>query len=223
MTTNQAQQGHTTTASPRRVRLPRADWTWTVPLQKARRALAAASHWIREVERLVYGAEHGDWRSRRRAGLRMIDVPDMMDRAGDEVATAAGALAILGMVVEAGAFFADPRAQKALLEETEEYFAVGQQLMDLSDSLTVRFPRLNESFAALAKIVARWREEADARPAVPHAKPSEFRQFLQDYLALAMLRLSLLRRRRSRAARVADAPRRISRGRAPPFALACPL
>jgi hypothetical protein len=223
MTTDQAQQGHATTASPRRVRLPRADWTWTVPLQQARRALAAATRSIHEVKRLVYGAEHGDWRSRRRAGLRLIEVPDLMDRGGDQVGIAAGALALVGRVVEAGAFFADPRAQKALLEATEEYFAVGQQLMDLSDSLTVRFPRLNDSFAALAKIVARWREEADARPAVAHAKPSEFREFLQDYLALAMLRLSLLRRRRSRAARVADAPRRISRGRAPPFALACPL
>jgi hypothetical protein len=226
MTSNQCLRDRQT-ASHQRARSPRAERVWTVPLQRVRRALAESTRWIDTVRRVVYAAEHGDLRSRRRAGLRMIDVPRMMDKAAAELGIAAGALALVGAVVKSrvrlGVRQASDRAANALLKETEEFLAVGERLTELSDGLEERFKRLNESFEALAEEAARRRAEADARAAVPQPEPSALRRFLTDYLAMAALRLSLLRRRRTRTERLADAPRRISRGRAPPFASACSL
>ena len=65
----------------------------------------------------------------------------------------------------------------------------------------------------------------DPRPIVAAPRPARMRWFLRycPPLPSNRIRILLQRRRRPACTAPADAPRRVSRGRAPPFASTCPL
>ena len=65
----------------------------------------------------------------------------------------------------------------------------------------------------------------DPRPVVPAPRPAAARWYLRYCPAPPSNRIRILlqRRRRPACTASADAPRRVSRGRAPPFVSACPL
>ena len=85
----------------------------------------------------------------------------------------------------------------------------------------------SELLEALMAEVLRYAKEGvvDPRPVVATPRPAAARWFLRYCPPLPSGRIQILLQRRRRPARTApaDAPRRVSRGRAPPFLSTCPL
>jgi hypothetical protein len=106
----------------------------------------------------------------------------------------------------------------------ERLIAATARWIDAARQLCEARIRFDETFAPLKELAKNPDAELDPRPRIPTPRPRS-RWFLQycPPQPADRIRLLLTRRRRSAVPRPADAPRRVSRGRAPPFASICLL
>jgi len=107
-------------------------------------------------------------------------------------------------------------APERIFEATQQWIVASARLAATSEQLNV-----------LMAEVLQWAKEGvvDPRPAVAAPRPAAARWFLRYCPPLPSDRIWVLLQRRRRPARTtpADAPRRVSRGRAPPFLSTCSL
>jgi hypothetical protein len=176
-------------------------------LDELRHALAIAAHKVLSCRRATH-AEYSTLRGRMRAFHRV-------ERAYDRLCSASGqlqrAVAALSAMIEAAD--AEPavaaRAPRDILMATQEFIRVSARIVDTSNALDAVVAFLEENPRSIAK----------PRPAPAWL----YAQYPSDPLERIRLLLLLLRRRRTRCQATEDAPRRISRGRAPPFLSICSL
>jgi hypothetical protein len=118
----------------------------------------------------------------------------------------------------------DRRVEKWLAEATARRNAVIAGLDRLGEQAQKAASHFKEDLLTAAAMMAAARAVADLRALIASLIQDPPRIFLRwrrrHRTADA---LWMLRRRRSKCLRIADAPRRISRGRAPPFASTCQL
>jgi len=107
-------------------------------------------------------------------------------------------------------------APEMVIAATQQWVAATSRLLAAQDRLEV----------LMAEVLRSAQEGAvDPRPVLPTRRPAAARWFLR-YCPLPpsnRIRILLQRRRRPACTAPADAPRRVSRGRAPPFVSTCPL
>jgi hypothetical protein len=120
--------------------------------------------------------------------------------------------------------------QRSLARAPEEGGAVPQIVCEAAQQWSAAASRLlatHDQLALLLSEVLQWAMEGgfDIRPVIAASRPAAPRWYLRYCRVQPSNRIRLLLQRRRRPARTAsaDAPRRVSRGRAPPFVLACPL
>jgi len=119
-------------------------------------------------------------------------------------------------------------AREGLTRATSRWMQASAILLVLSERAGHTVVQLRETLDTAAEDA--FDDEADElsddgdRPPVPQPYLNELlRRFLRRRHSRARERLRPLRRRRSAPLRTTDAPRRVSRGRAPPFFSTCPL
>jgi len=111
----------------------------------------------------------------------------------------------------------DRRAQKRLAEATARRNAVVAGLDRLGERAQKAASHFKEDLETAAAMVAVARALADLRSLIEALIPDPPRIFLRWRCQRTAGALRTVRCRRSKCLRIADAPRRISRGRAPPF------
>jgi hypothetical protein len=189
---------------------------WIRPLRRARRAIDASLRRIDCSCRVIDASE-------RFGGRRPVQAADQLQRVFHWLADAATQL---------------DRAQIRLRDTSEciesaPECAAGAPLpmmsailhwIDAAGRLTAVSERLGDTSTGLVA-VAKVAQPSDFRPVIAAPRPAAARWFLWYCPSHPSdrIRVLLKRRRRSAPALVADAPRRISRGRAPPFVSICLL
>jgi hypothetical protein len=173
--------------------------------QQLRHALAIATYKVHSCRRATH-AEYATLPARMRAFHRI-------ERAYDRLCDASGqihlAVQALGAMIDAAG--SDPaRAAHDIALATQEFLLVSTRILDMSEALDA---------------VAAFVEENPKSIATPRGVPEWlYSRHFANPLEPVRLRLLLsLRRRRSRCLATLDAPRRVSRGRAPPLLSACSL
>ena len=195
---------------------------WTRRLRKARKATEAAGELFAFSTATLCSIVHG-WRLHGRthhgpmmhwfnAVAAALALPVTIDQARTRLAWTASRLAEARQFLESAP---SAEAEEQLREAGERLASVMARLEDVADKIDAWF----EAAGTTARPAAH--TSAEEPPAPVDLAP--LRLFLRHHRLRASDRLRILQRRRFRRNRLADAPRRIIRGRAPPAALTCAL
>ncbi|HEY6138202.1 MAG TPA: hypothetical protein VI670_10610 [Thermoanaerobaculia bacterium] len=188
---------------------------WIHPLRRMQRATEACLRWINCSCAVIDEAILIVARRPVFTTMRLLRACQWLDRATDQLE-------------RAGCRLRD--TQRSLARAPEEGGAVPQIVCEAAQQWSAAASRLlatHDQLALLLSEVLQWAMEGgfDIRPVIAASRPAAPRWYLRYCRVQPSNRIRLLLQRRRRPARTAsaDAPRRVSRGRAPPFVLACPL
>jgi len=184
---------------------------WSRPLGRAQAALDSLSHWIGKGSRLLTEYEFSAPKHHNRSLLRLRAVPDCLVAAAGELEVAQQEL---DRAMElAGAACRDGGGTlRRLAVVAVRVRRAGVCLQHFSDRMQMIGTTLQEDLIVASAMVAAARAIADARALLAALEPVPMRSFLR----FRRVKARSLRTLRTSPLRIADAPRRISRGRAPP-------
>jgi hypothetical protein len=151
------------------------------------------------------------------AAHRMVLLPGWMNRANWSLDRA---MVFLRQAIDAMALAPDMDAPALMIRQAGRLTQIVTQLSLLSDDAEDAFVRLRSALDAATEAAAAEEPADDERSPVTVLDPNWRHSFI-GCLCLLSDRLRSLAGRRRPPLRVADAPRRISRGRAPPLSAIC--
>ena len=191
---------------------------WERLLQRSNDALRSAQRLITRSYRAMRGADHAPAGPRLiAAGKRLVLVPDWTNQADRNVARA---MEYLRQAIGAMALAPDPDAPALMIRQSSRLMQAVTQLSILTDDTWAALHRLRSALDAADEAAAAEKLADDERSPIAVLDPNWRHSFI-GCLCLSSDRLRSLDRRRRSPLRVADAPRRISQGRAPPLAAIC--
>jgi len=189
---------------------------WALCLHRAEQGIESS---LRLIERSVRALQESErtvsWSRRLRAIYRLRLIPQWMGQAAERLDRSAQGLRETTLCVRADSACGTGIPER-LTAATDRWIEAAGRLAWLSDEVEETFDRLQAEVEAAAAAADAW-EASEARAAIRALAAEAIRGFL------GRRRVRLLRHRRIRPLRTEDAIRRISRGRAPPFASTCQL
>jgi len=190
---------------------------WERFLYRATYAIDMSEKLIERSYRAMNAAERapGGWRLTA-AAHKLVLVPDWMERADRHHGRA---LEILDLALQAMALEPRMDAPDRITKQSLRVTQMITRLSVLMSDLAEVFPRVQAAMDAAREAAAEAKADDERLPIII-LHPDWRHDFLGRLCRLSDGLRSLFRRRRS-PSRAADAPRRISRGRAPPFAAIC--
>lgn len=184
---------------------------WTRPLRRLRRAIDCSLRLIDGSRKVAEASERRGRTSRElcRASGWLARAAERLDRAAFDLGQTN--LAILDAPERAGG------VRAVILDETQRWLEAAQHLSSVSEQLDELAARLfgsGDGFTVPSVRAVDGRPRIVTAPRLVWARP--FLRLRRSRMRERLLSV-IARRRRLRPMRPADAPRRISRGRAPPF------
>ena len=195
---------------------------WSRPLGRAQEALDEVSELLGKGASILTEYEYCAPKDHLRALQRLRAVPQCIVGAAAQLGTAKkelqAALELAEIEYRCDGGSPPPR----LAAVVARYQASEARVRQFADRMTRIAANFKENLLAAIDFVAISGVLADLHALIASLEPAPFRSFLQ-FRRIKTADTLWTRRRRSRSLRIADAPRRISRGRAPPSASTCPL
>ena len=207
-------RGRTSSASPRNAHQPRRGWVRS--LRRARRAIDASLRRIEGSGRVIEAAERFGRR-------RPLQAAGQLHRASCWLADAAAQLQRAQLRLNDTTQCIESAPERAAGAPVPVMYTI-LHWIDAAGRLTAVSDHLSDTSTRLVAI-AKTAQPSDFRPVIVPPRPAAARWFLQYCPSRPSDRIQQLLRRRRRPAptAVAEAPRRVSRGRAPPFLSICLL